>query len=159
MGACSLVVRYDHGMVESRVRLPASPFIIMEKSTIEQDFAELIKILKDNRKYCLWASRANSEQYVKHLAEEAEEVIRAVKTKDNKNISEELGDLFWDAMMFALIAEEEGKINTNDIIKGVIQKMKERKPHVFEKRFITKEESDKYWYEAKARQKKEGINL
>ena len=39
---------------------------------------------------------------------EVEEAQEAVKNNDNKNLQEELGDVFWDLIMTIHIAEEEG---------------------------------------------------
>ena len=76
-----------------------------------------------------------------------------MKKKDYENIQEEIGDLLWDFFAFSLILEEEGKISSKEVMLGMLQKMKERKPHIFEKRIPSKEEEWNRFYEVKARQK------
>jgi uncharacterized protein YabN with tetrapyrrole methylase and pyrophosphatase domain len=120
---------------------------------MKEDFAELFKAVKNNRKFCEWAKSMTSEKYFNNIAEELEEARQALEKKDYENLEEELGDVLWDLMMLAVIAEDEGKINTKNIIKGVLDKMKERKPYIFEERSASAEEAKELWYSAKARQK------
>jgi len=120
---------------------------------MKESFEELFDVLKKNRKYCPWVSKVSSEEYSKEILEEAKEVVDAIKNKDYDNLEEEIGDLLWDVITIAIIAEEEGKIKSKEIIKRVIQKMKERKPHIFEEKKVSIEEANKIWHEAKAKQK------
>lgn len=116
-------------------------------------FKDLFDAAKKNRKYCNWVSKVSSEEYSKELVDESKEIAEAIKNKDDINLTEEIGDLLWDTITFAIIAEDEGKINTKDVIKTVIQKFKERKPHIFEERIVSEEEGKKLWNEAKVKQK------
>lgn len=120
---------------------------------MKESFGELLDAVRKNRKYDPWAQKISSQEYCKALSEESQEIMEAIKNKDNLNLTEEIGDLLWDVIMFSVIAEEEGTISTKEIIKTVLEKMKERKPHIFEERVPSKEEAKKAWFDAKARQK------
>jgi len=120
---------------------------------MKDGFGELFNAVKKNVKYCPWISKVDSEKYSKELLEESKEIIKAFQNKDYDNLTEELGDLLWDIITISIMAEEEGKINSKEIIKNVLQKMKERKPFIFEEKKISREEARKIWLEAKAKQK------
>lgn len=120
---------------------------------MKDKFEELLTAIQDGRKYCPWIKGQTLESYKNNIKEEAEEVILAIENNDDENLQEELGDVFWDLLMTICIAEQEGRIDSKKVIEGVIQKFKERKPHIFEKRTPPMEEVHKVWDEAKARQK------
>lgn len=120
---------------------------------MKEDFEELFESVKKDLKYCPWAKRLTTEQHLKEFLSEVEEVKKAYKNKDYDNLKEELGDVMWDLVMFSMICEKEGKIKTKDIIKGILNKMKERKPFIFEERTVTEEEAEKHWNKIKRLQK------
>ena len=100
----------------------------------------------------------DSEKYFEEFESEFNEVKQAFENKDYENLQEELGDILWDIIAFSIILEEEGKINTKDIMKGMLQKMKERKPHIFEQRTPTAEEEHNHFIKVKAEQKRRNKN-
>jgi uncharacterized protein YabN with tetrapyrrole methylase and pyrophosphatase domain len=55
--------------------------------------------------------------------------------------------------MLAIIAEEEGKVDAREVLKGIAEKIKRRKPHIIDGKEITPEEEKRVWYEAKAKEK------
>lgn len=120
---------------------------------MKDKFEELLNIIKDGRKYCPWIKKQTTEDYAPNIVEEADEVIKAIENKDNKNLQEELGDVFWDLLMTIHIAEQEGRINSRKVIEGVIEKFKKRKPHIFEKRTPNIEEVEEIWNKAKEKEK------
>lgn len=120
---------------------------------MKEDFEELYEFCKNTRKICPWTQQFTSEEFGRQFLSEAKEVKEALDNKNYENLEEELGDALVDLLTLAVIAEDEGKINTKNIIKKVLNKFKERKPHVFEGRKISLEEAKKIFYEAKARQK------
>ena len=116
-------------------------------------FEELINIARKNRKYSPWIKERTSEEYSREVLAEVGELMQAIKKGDNKNMQEELGDVLWDTLMLTIIAEEEGKVNAKQVINGVIEKIKRRKPFIFEEKKVTVEEEKKVWFEAKAKEK------
>ncbi len=120
---------------------------------MKESFEELIDIARKNRKYSPWVKKLNSTEYSKEVLAEVEELMQAIKKGDNKNMQEELGDVLWDTLMLTIIAEEEGKVNAKQVIKGVIEKIKRRKPFILEEKEVTIEEEKKVWFEAKEKEK------
>ena len=80
---------------------------------------------------CLWDKEQTHKSLVPYLREESEELIEAIKEKDYKHMQEELGDLLIQVMFHAKIAAKAGKFDVEDVIDGLIKKLKRRHPHVF----------------------------
>lgn len=126
---------------------------------MKESFHELFEFLKRNRKYCPWSKKHTSEEYIQEVFNELTEVKEALKKKDNKNLQEEIGDVLFDLLTLAIIAEEEGKINTKEMLKKALAKLKERKPHVVNGKNISEKEALKIWYEVKEKQKLNRIKI
>src|SRR5881396_3025026 len=82
---------------------------------------------------CPWDREQTHESLLPALIEEAYEVAGAVRTKDNANFREELGDLLLLIVMHAEIAREAGRFNIDDVLSDVTKKLIRRHPHVFGK--------------------------
>src|SRR6266516_2162515 len=82
---------------------------------------------------CPWDREQTHESLLPALIEEAYEVAGAVRTKDNANFREELGDLLLLIVMHAEIAREAGGFNIDNVIGDVTEKLIRRHPHVFGK--------------------------
>ena len=65
------------------------------------------------------------------LLEEAYEVIDAVQARDFLSLEDELGDLLFQVVFYARLAEEEGRFTINEVIERVHAKLLRRHPHVF----------------------------
>ena len=120
---------------------------------VSQAFEQLRIALKKCRIYCPWTSNQTVESYAQQILGEAQEVQLAVQNKDMENLKEELGDVLWDTLMVAHIAQDAGYFKVEDIMDNVIAKMKRRKPYVFEDRHVPIEEAKKIWYDVKAQEK------
>src|SRR2546429_9096869 len=82
---------------------------------------------------CPWDREQTHESVLPALIEEAYEVAGAVRTKDNANFREELGDLFLLIVMHAEIAREAGGFNIDNVLSAATEKLIRRHPHVFGK--------------------------
>ncbi|MDO8427759.1 MAG: MazG nucleotide pyrophosphohydrolase domain-containing protein [Candidatus Diapherotrites archaeon] len=96
-------------------------------------FEQLTKMMKRLRgkKGCPWDQEQTIESFSKHLEEEAEEVMHAVKTGDREELREELGDLLWNIVFICQIAQEQGLFDVKQVMEEVRQKIVRRHPHVF----------------------------
>ena len=96
-------------------------------------FPELKKIFKTlhGPKGCLWDKKQTHKSLISGLREEVEEFIDTVKDDDHKHMKEELGDLLLHVMFNAQIAAKNKKFDIEDVIDGLIRKLKRRHPHVF----------------------------
>ena len=82
---------------------------------------------------CPWDREQTHESLLPQLIEEAYEVAGAVRSKDDANFREELGDLLLLIVMHAEIAREAGRFDIDNVIHDVTQKLIRRHPHVFGK--------------------------
>ncbi len=82
---------------------------------------------------CPWDREQTHESLLPQLIEEAYEVAGAVRTKDDANFREELGDLLLLIVMHAEIAREAGRFDIDNVVHDVTQKLIRRHPHVFGK--------------------------
>ena len=94
---------------------------------------ELIAYLR-SEKGCPWDREQTLRSLKPHLLEEMHEVYEAIDENDSAKLREELGDLLFLTLFVARIAEEEGRFSVDDILRKTYAKMKERHPHVFDKR-------------------------
>lgn len=119
------------------------------------NFDEFLKVVKQIRKECPWDSVQTHESLKPYLREETEEVLqgvdRLIQQKDAGNLCEELGDVLFQIVLHSVIAEEEGLFTLEDVVKGVMNKMKYRHPKIFSPE--DKEAAALSWEELKRREK------
>jgi tetrapyrrole methylase family protein/MazG family protein len=105
---------------------------------------------------CPWDREQTHESLKRYLIEEAYEFIEAVDNHDPEHQKEELGDLLLQIVFHAVIAEEAGEYNMNDIVEGIVTKLERRHPHVFGKCDVSSaNEVAINWDEIKREEKKE----
>lgn len=100
-------------------------------------FDELVAIVKKLRAPdgCPWDREQTHASIKAACIEEAAEVICGInileETGNGDNLREELGDLLFQVVIHACMAEEEGLFTMDDVIDGISHKMVRRHPHVF----------------------------
>ncbi len=121
-------------------------------------FEELIKVMKTlhGPGGCPWDNEQTHESLKPYLIEEAYEVIDAINSGADRQLIEELGDLLLQVIFHAQIADSQGRFNINDVINGIIEKLKRRHPHVFgDIRVEGSEQVLKNWEKIKRKEKRE----
>lgn len=81
---------------------------------------------------CPWDREQTFEKLRKYVIEEAHEVADAIDKGDRDEIREELGDLLLQVVFQAELARKEGAFGPDDVVKGIVDKLVRRHPHVFE---------------------------
>jgi len=101
----------------------------MDKSA----FHELVEIMAKLRspQGCPWDREQTHDSIKGHLVEEAFEVIDALDKQDFGELKEELGDLMLQVVFHSQLGAEAGRFTIDDVIDGIVQKLKRRHPHVF----------------------------
>ena len=96
-------------------------------------FAKLCEIVAQLRAPggCPWDREQTHQSLVPGLLEEAYEVADAIRTNDEANLREELGDLLLQVVMHAHIASGEGRFTIEDVAREIGEKLVRRHPHVF----------------------------
>ena len=111
-------------------------------------FKRLQKLAKKLRSPtgCPWDRSRTMEDMAESIEEEAEEIQEAFKKKDWKNLREELGDVLFNIILTAQIAEEEGKFTMKEILEDIDHKIVSRHTWVFGKdKAKTPEEALAMW--------------
>ena len=80
---------------------------------------------------CEWDRAQRFETIVPHTIEEAYEVADAVARGDLAEIRDELGDLLFQVVFQACIAEEAGEFGFEDVARSIADKLEARHPHIF----------------------------
>lgn len=127
----------------------------MEKYTYEQLLNIIAELRSDHG--CPWDRAQTHESMIKCMYDECDEVVEAIKNKDDDNLCEELGDVLLQVLLHAQIAAEEGRFTMADVVDELAKKMIRRHPHVFgdAPQAQSEEEGLARWKEIKALEKEE----
>ncbi len=100
---------------------------------MKTNFTKLKKIFKilHGPKGCMWDKKQTHRSILSGLREEVGEFIAEVKRGHYSNMQEELGDILLHVMFHAQIASKCGKFDIEEVIAGLIAKLRRRHPHVF----------------------------
>jgi tetrapyrrole methylase family protein/MazG family protein len=103
---------------------------------------------------CPWDRKQTPDSLKPFLIEESYEVIDALDEKDPAKVKEELGDLLFQIVFHARLAEEQGQFSIRDVITTNVEKMVRRHPHVFgNEKVSTAGEVTANWEEIKRKEK------
>jgi tetrapyrrole methylase family protein/MazG family protein len=103
---------------------------------------------------CPWDRKQTTASLKPFLIEECYEVVDALDEGDPEKIREELGDLLFQIIFHARIAEEKGEFTIKDVITTNVEKMTRRHPHVFgDEKLETDKEVLANWEEIKKKEK------
>jgi MazG family protein len=87
--------------------------------------------LRDPDGGCPWDLEQDFSSIVPHTIEEAYEVAAAIADGDMSGLADELGDLLFQIVFYAQMADEDGAFDFASVVDGVTEKMLRRHPHVF----------------------------
>ncbi|MFA6472918.1 MAG: nucleoside triphosphate pyrophosphohydrolase [Candidatus Latescibacterota bacterium] len=121
-------------------------------------FEELVEVMKILQAPggCPWDREQTHESLKPYLIEEAYETIEAIDSGSDEHLAEELGDVLLQVVFHAEIADRAGRFTIEDVIRGIVDKLKRRHPHVFGE--AVAEDSAQVvrnWEEIKRREKRE----
>ena len=110
----------------------------------------IMATLRDPQHGCEWDRAQRFETIVPHTIEEAYEVADAVARGDIAEIRDELGDLLFQVVFQARIAEEAGHFAFDDVARSISNKLEARHPHIFAGAEAPGEARDERWEALKA---------
>ncbi len=87
--------------------------------------------LRDPDGGCPWDLEQDLASIAPYTIEEAYEVAAAIETGEPAHVKEELGDLLFQVIFHARLAEERGWFGFEDVAGAIADKMVARHPHVF----------------------------
>lgn len=91
----------------------------------------IMALLRDKKSGCPWDLEQTHQSLVKYTLEEVYEVVDAVENGTTAQLKDELGDLLFQVVFYAQIAEEDGEFDFNEIVDVISDKLVRRHPHVF----------------------------
>jgi MazG family protein len=83
------------------------------------------------RRECPWDRAQDERSIVPHTVEEAYELADAAHGGDDAKLLDELGDVLFQVYFLALLLEERGAGDLEQVARGVTDKLVHRHPHVF----------------------------
>jgi ATP diphosphatase len=95
------------------------------------DIEKLLDIMARLRRDCPWDRKQNFASIAPYTIEEAYEVADAIARDDWQGLCDELGDLLFQVVFHARMAEEAGTFAFADVVATICDKMERRHPHVF----------------------------
>ena len=87
--------------------------------------------LRDPVGGCPWDVEQTFQTIAPYTLEEAYEVADAIERGDWDELKSELGDLLFQVVFHARMAEEQGLFAFDDVAKAIADKLERRHPHVF----------------------------
>src|ERR1700730_6205291 len=92
---------------------------------------EVMARLREPEHGCPWDREQDFATIAPYTIEEAYEVADAIARGDTRALKDELGDLLFQVVFHARMAEEAGLFAFDDVAAAIADKMKRRHPHVF----------------------------
>lgn len=96
-------------------------------------FDELIRVMAQLRapEGCPWDREQSHRSLRPYLLEETYEALEAIDAEDWARLSDELGDVLLQVVFHAQLASERGDFDIEDVVAGIVAKLRRRHPHVF----------------------------
>ena len=126
---------------------------------MSQSIDRLLRImarLRDPKGGCPWDLEQDFSTIAPHTLEEAYEVVEAIEAGDEASLKDELGDLLFQIVFYAQMADEKGSFDFDQIADSIADKMIRRHPHVFgEAEMADPSTHIRLWEEQKAAERAE----
>jgi nucleoside triphosphate diphosphatase len=103
---------------------------ITNKTKIES-LLQIMRRLRDPQTGCPWDVEQTFSSVAPYTIEEAYEVAGAIEDEDWPALKDELGDLLFQIVFHARMAEERELFDFGDVVAAITDKMIRRHPHVF----------------------------
>ncbi|MCX8964473.1 nucleoside triphosphate pyrophosphohydrolase [Erwinia psidii] len=91
----------------------------------------IMKTLRDPQQGCPWDREQTYATIAPYTLEETYELLDAISRENFDDLKSELGDLLFQVVFYARIADEEGRFNFDDICNAISDKLQRRHPHIF----------------------------
>jgi nucleoside triphosphate diphosphatase len=115
---------------------------------------QLMAKLRDPQSGCPWDLKQSFSTIAPYTIEEAYEVSDAVESGDPAKLRDELGDLLFQVVFHAQMAQERGWFDFAQVASSIHDKLVRRHPHVFGgQRVADEKELSRSWEEHKARER------
>lgn len=92
---------------------------------------KVMSMLRDPEFGCPWDLEQSISSLVPFTIEEVYEVVDAIERNDMVDLEDELGDLLFQVVFYAQLAQEQGYFEFDHVAKAISSKLIRRHPHVF----------------------------
>ncbi|CAK9885859.1 MAG: Nucleoside triphosphate pyrophosphohydrolase [Candidatus Erwinia impunctatus] len=96
-----------------------------------QQLLDIMVQLRDPQLGCPWDRQQTFQSIIPYTLEETYEVIDAIQRDDIDSLRGELGDLLFQVVFYAQLAQEQGHFDFRAICQSINDKLVQRHPHVF----------------------------
>ena len=125
-------------------------------SEAERAVAALLALmarLRDPEHGCPWDLEQTFATIAPYTIEEAYEVADAIEHGDREHLREELGDLLFQVVFHARMAEERGWFDFSAVANGIREKLVRRHPHLFAGATLAPQDLVRVWEEQKSQER------
>ncbi|MDC9728685.1 MAG: nucleoside triphosphate pyrophosphohydrolase [Methyloprofundus sp.] len=120
-----------------------------------QKLLQVMAGLRHKETGCSWDQKQSFASLTPYVLEEAYEVVDAIEREDMQDLRSELGDLLFQVVFQAQIAQEKGLFDFDEISDAVADKLIRRHPHVFsDVTYANEAEQKQAWETLKAEERK-----
>ena len=119
-----------------------------------QRIIDVMAKLRDPNEGCPWDLEQSWVSLIAYTIEEAYEVADAIENSEHECVADELGDLLFQVVFYARIAEEQNLFDLQDVIHKLCDKLELRHPHVFSGVTYSKDQLEKAWHQSKTEARK-----
>jgi MazG family protein len=112
--------------------------------------------LRDPKDGCPWDREQDFATIAPYTIEESYEVADAISRGDMAALKDELGDLLFQVVFHARMAEERGAFTFGDVVAAISEKMLRRHPHVFGEASVADAAAQTVAWEAHKAKEREG---
>lgn len=116
-------------------------------------FLRLVQIMDELREQCPWDKKQTIHTLRSMTLEEVYELADAIDAENWEDIKEELGDIMLHLLFYTRIGKEEGKVQLEDVLGGIAEKLIKRHPHIYGDTKVENEEDvKKNWQKIKTQE-------
>jgi ATP diphosphatase len=119
-----------------------------------QTLLDIMASLRSPDTGCPWDRQQDFRSIAPYTLEEACEVVDAIERDDSAGLRDELGDLLFQVVFHARMANESGWFDFSDVVQGICDKLVRRHPHVFADERIADAEAQTHAWEAHKRRER-----
>lgn len=111
--------------------------------------------LRDPQGGCPWDLEQDFKTIAPYTIEEAYEVADAIEREDLQDLRDELGDLLFQVVFHAQLAQERQAFDFDGVVDAICDKMERRHPHVFGQASIADAQAQTVAWEEQKRRERE----
>lgn len=96
-----------------------------------EDLLDIMSKLRNPEHGCPWDLEQSIQSLAPYTIEEVYEVVDAIERDDLVDLEDELGDLLFQVVFYAQLANEQQAFDFSDVARAISNKLLRRHPHVF----------------------------